>query len=158
VSCPTFGFTSPVQLHQIKGIGIQPSNSHVYAWYSEGGANGSTTEGVSSKLDFYHNRTYYTMPTCLASHGITTMDQLLDADISPNGQVYYYWGSALANNVWRTVGTSVPSPSATCTHVIVRTFAGAGELISVAFASNGNIEAYYGDGNVASSSDSLSLL
>jgi len=155
ISCPIFGFTSPVNNQQIKGIGIHPGNSHVYAWYSEGGVNGSTSEGTSDMLNFYHNRTFFTMPTCLAQHGITDMSQLLDADISPNGQVYYYWGSATTNNVWRTVGTSVPSANATCTRVTVTTVQG--ELVSVAFASGGNIEAYYASGQVNSSSNSLNL-
>lgn len=159
-SCPFNGYIAPVQNFQIKGIGINPSNSHVYAWYSEGGPNGSTSEGTSDLLDRYHNRTFFTIPTCLAQNdrNITTMNQLLDADISPNGLVYYYWGSTVGNNVWRTVGTSsAPAANSTCTHVIVRSGPSLGELVSVAFAPGGNIEAYYGDGTVVSSSTSLNL-
>lgn len=135
----------------LKAVGIAPNTSTVYAWWS----NGTVSHGTSTS--FTSGPTSVTFPSSLSVHGITSWNQLLEADVSPNGQVYYYWGSAPSSNVWRTVGTSTaPQSASTATHVAAFTFHG--ELVGISFNdSTGNIEAWYADGTYDSSTDSLNL-
>jgi len=93
------------------------------------------------------------------------MDNLIDADVSPNGQVYYYW--RLGGTVYRSVGTSTDSgqqaSSVFIPNVPLLSPPTPETLIAIsfdAFSSNLDhnfIEAWFADGSVQNSNDSLWL-
>lgn len=66
----------------IAAIAIAQNTSHVFTWWSDG----YVSEGTSVNLGYYDGASG--PRAFVAPYPLNT---LIDADVSPNGQVYYYW-------------------------------------------------------------------
>ena len=131
---------SPRTFDEIVGIGIAQNTAHVYTWWE----TGKVTEGTSDQLARYATNTW---------QGVHNLSNLVDADVSPNGLNYYYW--EVNNNIFeisRSVGTSVRDGEATSVVTVPGKI-----LFSISFQPGGAIEAWYTDGTVVVSGNSLFL-
>lgn len=129
------------QCSDIAGMGIAPNTSHVYTWFRTGLA----AEGTSDDLKRYRTFNW--------SGGSHDVRDLIDADVSPNGQVYYYFRRSNGlPGVERAVGTSASAGLAQSVATLPGT-----NLFSVSFLPSGSIEAWYDNGTVVISPDSLFL-
>jgi hypothetical protein len=135
-----FTASMPFDDSYIAGIGIAQNTSHVYVWYT----NNVVSEGTSTNFLAY---SLHTNPWT----GPTSLGNLIDADISPNGQVYYYWW--LNGIVQRSIGTSTYGGAANSLQSVTMT--PGKTLFSVSFLPSGSIEAWFTDGSAIVSGNSL---
>lgn len=146
--CGTYILPSLYLNRDIRAIAIAQNTSHVYTWYS----NNTVSEGTSTDLAHYNG------PIPFSRSTIPSTMSLIDADVSPNGQVYYYWrDTSDANsttNVHRSVGTSTNAGTFTLLPAVK---VADDTLISISFTASGPIEAWYASGQWRRSSDSMDL-
>ena len=146
----------------IRAIGISQSDSLVYTWYnspdsitggrvSRGTSDNLTAGWSGDLLPFWPSHLPGTVP---ALGLFFTMDQLLEADISPNGQCYYYWQRD--NVVYLSVGTSQTSDQYQLPRVVTTAPVGDFPIMGISFG-GAYVETWYGSGKRNVSTSSLNL-
>src|SRR5262245_52911473 len=75
----------------IVGIGIAPSNDHVYVWY----ADGTVSSGTSTYFEYYQSRQPFVMPDDLSPADIIAIDIG-----GANDHVYTWYSDGTVSEGW----------------------------------------------------------
>ena len=94
-----YPYSAPGAFTSIVAVATANGSNHVYAWYSDS----KVSQGTSDNLSAFNGKVTFSRPT-KPGGGQFAMTDLIEADVSGNGQVYYYW--KLGSKVYRTTGTS----------------------------------------------------